>query len=166
MSKNVYISMGEEMDKQSLVAPCGIACFECNVYKAKENDEYKKRISMATGIDESKCVCGGCRSKNGKVFLVGKNNVFPTGKSVLKDEDDICNIYKCTNKRGIHNCSECNNFPCDKLQPYSDKAKLIPHNLKVFNLCQIRKLGLEKWINEKASITYRKYASDKMDIDD
>ena len=44
----------------------------------------------------------------------------------------------------------CSDFPCDLLQPVRDKADGLPHNTKVFNLCLIKKMGLEKWAKEKA----------------
>jgi len=42
-------------------------------------------------------------------------------------------------------CFECGDFPCDYLHPYADMAQIKPHNLKVFNLCLIKRMGLEKW---------------------
>jgi hypothetical protein len=37
------------------------------------------------------------------------------------------------------------------MHPYADKAGALPHNIKVFNLCLIKKMGLEKWAKTKAS---------------
>jgi hypothetical protein len=50
---------------------------------------------------------------------------------------------------GINFCSECSDFPCDYLHPYVDRAE-IWHNTKVFNLCLIKKMGLEDWAKNKA----------------
>jgi len=40
--------------------------------------------------------------------------------------------------------------PCDHLHPYADMGTTKPHDLKVFNLCLIKKMGLESWAKEKA----------------
>jgi hypothetical protein len=74
-----------------------------------------------------------------------------------------CKIYLCVEKRQIHNCSECDEFPCDNLQPLADRANRIPHNLKVYNLSLIRKLGLEIWANEKAGVIWNDYMTKKFD---
>jgi hypothetical protein len=61
-----------------------------------------------------------------------------------------CNVYRCILDKGIQFCSECDAFPCDHLHPYADQAKERPHNTKVFNLCLIKKMGLENWAEQKA----------------
>lgn len=149
------------MDYKKLTAPCGIPCFECGAYKATTNEKYKQYISSEFGMDYDKSSCEGCRSKNGKGFLSEKNNVFPDGKCSLLNEKGLCKIYLCTEKRQIHNCSECPNFPCNNLQPSADKADKIPHNLKIYNLCLIKKSGLEKWAKEKAGTVVAEYKTKK-----
>ena len=127
-----------------MTAPCGIPCFECVAYKAKSNETIKKRISETLGLDYSRSDCEGCRNRKGVGFLSDKNNIFPEGKCLLMNKKGECLIYLCVEKKLIHNCSECNDFPCDKLQPLADRANRIPHNLKVYNLSLIKKIGLEK----------------------
>lgn len=58
-------------------------------------------------------------------------------------------------------CFECGDFPCDYLHPYADMAQIKPHNLKVFNLCLIKRMGLEKWAKEKARDGMRTYYKEK-----
>jgi len=48
-------------------------------------------------------------------------------------------------------CGECEDFPCDYLHPLADKAQTLPHNIKVFNLCLINRMGLEQWATSKAA---------------
>ncbi len=151
------------MDYKNMTAPCGIPCFECVSYKAKSNEAIKKRVSEGTGLAYDKSDCEGCRNRNGKAFLAEKNNIFPEGKPLLLNEKGQCKIFLCTEKRKIHNCSECDNFPCDNLQPLADRADKIPHNLKIYNLCLIKKLGLEKWAEEKAAKTMNDYRTKKFD---
>jgi hypothetical protein len=61
-----------------------------------------------------------------------------------------CNVYRCISKKGIDFCFECPDFPCDHLHPYADKASQRPHNTKVFNLCLMKKMGVETWAKTKA----------------
>jgi len=53
--------------------------------------------------------------------------------------------------KGLGLCSECGDFPCDNLHPYANMATDLPHNIKVFNLSLIRKMGLESWAKTKAA---------------
>jgi hypothetical protein len=62
-----------------------------------------------------------------------------------------CAACECANRKGHHLCEDCKDFPCDHLHPYADKAGELPHNIKVFNLCLIKKMGLEKWAESKAA---------------
>jgi len=151
------------MDYKNLTAPCGIPCFECLAYKAKSNEIIKKRISEGMGMDYNKSDCEGCRNKNGIGFLSEKNNVFPEGKCLLINEKGECIIYLCVQSKQIHNCSDCNDFPCDNLQPLADKANRIPHNLKTYNLCLIKRLGLKKWAKEKAGKIWNDYMTKKFE---
>lgn len=116
------------------------------------------------GIDFEQSDCDGCRNRNGKGFLSIKNNIFPEGKCILMNDDGYCNIYLCVEKKQLHNCSECIDFPCDKLQPLADRANSIPHNTKVYNLSLIKKLGLETWAKEKAGEVLKDYMNKKFDI--
>lgn len=152
------------MDYNKLTAPCGIPCFACNAFKAKSNEAIKKRISESLDMDYDKSDCEGCRNRNGKGFLSEKNNVFPNGKCMLMDENGFCIIYLCTEKKQIHNCSECDDFPCDNFQPLADRSNRIPHNLKVYNLSLIKKIGLERWAEEKSEKIMIDYMTKKFDI--
>ncbi len=151
------------MNFKEMTAPCGIPCFECGAYKATSNDQIKKQISNKLGLDYEKSDCHGCRDRKGIGYFSEHNNVFPNGKCLLLNKKGQCFIYLCVEQKKIHNCSECDNFPCDKLQPYADKANIIPHNTKIYNLCLIKKIGLEEWAEKKAKDVMKKYMSQKID---
>jgi hypothetical protein len=80
------------------------------------------------------------------------NNVMP------------CNVYKCTEQKKIDFCCDCSDFPCDHLHPFADKANEVPHNTKVFNLCLIKKMGLEAWAKDKAKSVKKTYFKGKWKI--
>ncbi len=114
-------------------------------------------------MEYDKSSCEGCRNMHGVGFLSESNNVFSEGKCILMNENGECYIFQCVENKNIHNCSECDDFPCDRLQPLVDKAHIIPHNLKNYNLSLIKKLGLEKWAKEKAGKVWNDYMTKKFD---
>lgn len=143
------------MDYKQMTAPCGLDCFNCPVYLANEDEkireELKKKISETLGVSIEALVCQGCRNENG---------IIPILKTTLQ-MDEPCNVYKCIQEKGLDFCSECSDFPCDYLHPYADMASHAPHNTKVFNLCQIKKMGLERWAKEKAKSVKETYFKGK-----
>jgi hypothetical protein len=124
------------MDYAQMTAPCGLDCFNCPMYLANENQELRAKISKDRGIPIEKAVCRGCRNEGGTIAFLGMT--------------EPCNVYKCIQKKGIQFCCDCADFPCDHLHPYADKASQVPHNTKVFNLCLMKKMGVETWAKTKA----------------
>lgn len=84
-------------------------------------------------IPPSRRICRGCRNEKGMIPIINSNKT--------------CSIYSCTQTKGFHNCSECEDFPCKLLYPKAKLADLIPHNIKLTNCCLIKKHGLEEWKN-------------------
>jgi hypothetical protein len=115
------------------------------VYLANENQEIRTLVSKKTGIPMEQAVCKGCRDASGKCPL----------------EHMHCNVYPCAEKKGVEFCCDCKDFPCDHLHPYADQATIAPHNTKVFNLCLIKKMGLESWAKDKAKSVKDVYFSGK-----
>jgi len=56
---------------------------------------------------------------------------------------------------------DCNDFPCAFLAPMADLAGHYPHNIKLYNLCRIKKVGLDRWIEEEAGQIQKKYFTGK-----
>jgi hypothetical protein len=140
------------MDYRQMTAPCGLDCFNCPMYMANENSRLREKISENLGIPSEKAVCQGCRNESGKIDFM--------------DMPKTCSVYRCTKEKEFDFCSECGDFPCDYLHPYADKAKQVPHNTKVFNLCLIKKMGLEKWAQEKAGKVKQTYFNEKFQLID
>ena len=122
------------MDYEQMTAPCGLACFNCVVYLANENQEIRALVAQQLGLPAEEVGCRGCREEKGKCPVVPME----------------CSVYPCAEKRGAKFCGDCADFPCDFLHPYVDQADKLPHNTKVFNLCLIKKMGLEAWAINKA----------------
>ncbi len=132
------------MDYFQMTAPCGLDCFNCHFFLAHENEEAMKTVeqmSQAYGVPVEIMLCKGCRAHDGRIPL--QKHVF--------GEDHKCAAYECVKEKELDFCGHCDQFPCDNLHPYADKAGDLPHNMKVFNLCLINKMGLEKWAESKAA---------------
>ena len=124
------------MDYTQMTAPCGLDCFNCPMYLANKNEKLRNVIAEKLNIPLEMAVCRGCRNESGTIAFLNMT--------------EPCSVYKCSENRGINFCCDCFEFPCDHLHPYADKASQFPHNTKVFNLCLIKKMGLEAWAKEKA----------------
>lgn len=133
------------MNYREMTAPCGLDCFNCPVFLANDNQKIRTMVSEKMGIPLEQAVCKGCRGEKGKCPIIP----IP------------CHVYPCAEEKGLEFCSDCTDFPCDHLHPYADKAASLPHNTKVFNLCLIKKMGLEAWAKDKAKSVRNVYFSEK-----
>lgn len=139
---------------KDLTAPCGLDCFNCGAFLANENEELRKQIMSITGVSYEEAVCKGCKKENEE-----NGNCLR-----FIHKQGPCKVFKCVSSKGIESCADCSDFPCDNLHPYADLAALVPHNTKVFNLALIRKMGWEKWAQEKAKLVKETYHLHKFDI--
>ena len=138
------------MDYLQMTAPCGLDCFNCLFYLALKNRKAMNKVEILASeytIPVEKMVCRGCRKHDGKIPL--QKHVF--------GEIHRCAAYECSREKNLQFCGDCDQFPCDNLHPYADKAGDLPHNIKVFNLCLINKMGLEKWAESKAAEVRQTY---------
>jgi len=136
------------MDLKKMTAPCGLACFACAIYKDNITDELAHHTAEMLGIEAKDVPCKGCRSERGCSF-----------ESALTGNEG-CLTKKCVESKGLHNCSECNEFPCENLMPVVDMADKAPHNTKLYNLSRIKLIGLEAW-GEEAPLIQKKYFKGK-----
>ena len=134
----------DSIDFERMTAPCGLPCFECNIFLALENEDLKKAIAELFHMQPKQVVCRGCRNEDGKCAHLPME----------------CRLYPCAQEKGHHNCRECDEFPCDFLHPYCDNA-FVWHNTKVFNLCLIKRMGLDDWAKDKALSVFETYSYGK-----
>lgn len=132
--------------KKALTAPCGLDCFNCELHESNLTPKLAEMINTKMGIPIEEIGCKGCRQQNGKHF-----HLQPEG----------CATLDCVKAKGVALCCECDDFPCAFLAPTADQAARYPHNMKVFNLCRIMKVGLERWIEEEAGQIRKKYFTGK-----
>jgi hypothetical protein len=139
-----YEMMTEE--RKRLVAPCGIDCGLCELYTCKDDEQLFSYL-VSRGLPRGKIPCTGCRAIEGRCPVIGS----------------ICATYLCVSVKKVDFCFDCQAFPCSKLNPSADRADVLPHNLKVFNLCTIQRKGVEDFI--ECSMEFKKrYYKGKMEI--
>ncbi|KPK96239.1 hypothetical protein AMJ80_01070 [bacterium SM23_31] len=128
---------------RNLTAPCGIYCPNCEVYVENISDETVEFLAKHMPINKMKVACKGCRVEKGSQMLFSS-----------------CSVFDCAKGKEIEFCFECDDFPCEKLQPVAEGADKNPHNLKLYNLCRIKKIGIKKWVKEEPEIR-KKYFNGK-----
>ena len=129
------------MNRIELTAPCGLDCFNCPAYEGLITEEYKKQVAEFLQIPVEDTPCKGCRREKG-------NCRFATGRQ--------CATWHCVQEKGVAFCYECAEFPCKMLMPTLQGAQY-PHNMKVYNLCRMKLVGVDKWTEEAAEIRSRYY---------
>lgn len=127
-------------ERQKLAAPCGIDCGICELYLCKDDPQLYNLI-VEKGISKDKIPCKGCRSVEGNCPVIAS----------------VCATYLCVKSKKLDFCYECNDFPCNKLMPSADRANILPHNFKVFNLCTIKNKGIQSFIELSPEIKKRYY---------
>jgi len=127
-------------ERLSMVAPCGIDCGICELHLCKDNEQLYNHL-LQMGIPKDRIPCTGCRA------VEGNCPVKPA----------VCDTWKCVKENELEFCSACTDFPCNRLQPAADRANVLPHNLKVFNLCLINQIGLKAFTEQSAEIKKKYY---------
>jgi hypothetical protein len=130
--------LGGFMDYTQMTSPCGLDCFNCALYLANENEKIRKAVAEKMQMPLPDAVCSGCRSQAG---------VIPALKIT-----EPCHVFKCISQKQLKFCSECSDFPCDHLHPYTNMASPRPHNTKIFTLRLIKKMGIENWAEKKRGV--------------
>lgn len=132
--------------RSDMVALCGIDCGICEMALCKDDPKLLEYF-LSKGYPKEKLPCPGCRSVKGLCPVLG----------------EPCATYVCAQEKKVDFCFQCADFPCAKLNPAADRAELLPHNIKVFNLCSIKKLGVEGFVAESSGIK-KKYYKGKMAV--
>ena len=130
------------MDRQTLTAPCGLDCFNCPVFEGNSGSmtaETKEKMSQHLRIPPEEVACKGCKPEQGRCRF-----------------SQNCATWACTQEKGVSFCFECGEFPCGLLAP-SAQGAAYPHNMKVYNLCRMKLIGLDAWIEEASAIRRRYY---------
>jgi len=111
------------MPDDVMLAPCGIMCNDCAIYKAAQDPAEAARLAeawRANGVTKAQPEwfrCQGCR-----------------GDRALRWSED-CRIAPCCEEKGLQHCGQCGDFPCT---PYLKWAEAPEHHKQAFE--RLRKL--------------------------
>jgi hypothetical protein len=93
-----------------MIAFCGLCCTDCPTFIATKNDDdvaraktaamYNQKYGFAMTPDDINC--DGCHSVDGKLISYCEN----------------CAVRKCGLKKGLKNCTFCNDQPCEILNHF------------------------------------------------
>lgn len=134
------------MDYSQMTAPCGLDCFNCEIYEDNLTSDFAQAISEKLRVPIEEIACKGCRQQDGTHYHLPQ---------------DGCATLNCVKAKGIDLCCNCDDFPCTLLAPIADGAATYPHNMKLYNLCRIKKIGLRSWIEKEAGHIRKKYFTGK-----
>ncbi|MCX7745639.1 MAG: DUF3795 domain-containing protein [Clostridia bacterium] len=132
------------MCKKDLTAPCGIDCFNCDLFELNLDESKKEMYAKAFNLAVDHVACKGCRVQGG-----------------CRLHWQSCETFDCVKERGMEFCFECSDFPCGKLMPCADGAGKYPHNMKLYNLCRMKQIGVEEWAEREAAEIRKKYFKGK-----
>jgi hypothetical protein len=134
------------MNAMQLTAPCGLDCFNCEIYETNLTDQVAELIRSKIGVPKDEISCKGCRLQDGKHFHLSSEG---------------CATLNCAREKKVDFCCDCSDFPCSLLAPLADGADRYPHNMKLYNLCRIKKVGVNRWIEDEAGNIRTKYFKGK-----
>lgn len=134
-------------EERTLIAPCGVYCGLCRRYQARTDKTLRKQIAEQRGVPvEELYVCAGCQPMRGRVKISGG--------------EPVCETYACAVNKKLEFCYECADFPCSKLAPCADRANETPHNIKVYSLLLLQRLGIDAWLKRYPTLL-RQYRQGK-----
>ena len=131
--------------KRQLTAPCGLDCFNCDMYERNITPAMRAAFAQRLGRSPQEVACQGCRASGGCRLAWSS-----------------CATLACAQEHGVEFCHECGSFPCAKLAPTADGADRYPHNYKIFNLAKMAANGFEAWATDAADETRRMYYRGKL----
>ncbi len=97
-----------------MIAYCGINCSKCPTFIATLNDSNSERKDVAekwskqfkSDIKPEDINCDGCLTTTERIFMHCK----------------VCHIRKCGTEKKVKNCAYCEDYACDKLSKFHDRA--------------------------------------------
>ena len=98
------VESGINMSKE-LLTKCGFRCDLCLAYKANV-EKQDRRAELSDGWEK----CFGFKIAAEKIYCEG----CMTGDNP-KLIDIKCPVRPCVIKKGLNNCSECGEYPCEKI---------------------------------------------------
>ncbi len=118
-------------ENKELIAACGLYCGACGVYLATQENDNDKILYYAVALNQTyeETLCDGCGAERKSLHCT-----------------KICTFINCKQEKGVGNCVDCHQFPCESLKDFKSK---MPHRAEIFDsLKRLKEVGDEKWLNE------------------
>ncbi len=132
-----------------LVAYCGIYCRLCDYFTGRIRRSVRDLLEITRRHHELKLFADTAKAFDYEEFMKGlewlSEEISPCvggcrGGGGWAD----CPIRKCSIQKGFRFCHECSEFPCPVLKKYPSRIE---------ELDEIKKMGLEKWIEKRLELT-------------
>ena len=114
-----------------LIAPCGLDCSKCLIYRAKDEPEAMKdvldwyRNERKIDMSPEQVVCEGCLGDRAKHWSAD------------------CDILRCSvDDHKVNSCSDCGEFPCERLEKFTERGPKYSKALK--KLREMKKARISK----------------------
>jgi len=150
--------------KKNLVAPCGLYCGACMIYHANKRGDtefltqIKERFSkLVSCLKEGKRIPGmppptkdfdPARMQREIEIGVIDLNCEGCLSDVLGFPCRNCGFCECVQEKGLTNCSQCPEVPCQWLIDFNNDG--IPHHGEVLgNIQRQKEIGIHAWLAEQ-----------------
>ena len=148
----------EGEQRQNLAAPCGLYCGACVIYRASRrgDSEFLKQIVEAFSGKEGQLAPGmpplrkGCDVSEAQRQMQDVKGTACEGclSEIVAFPCRICAFRDCVLEKGLTNCSQCPDSPCQPLVDFNNDG--LPHHGEVLaNIQRQREIGLDAWIAEQ-----------------
>ena len=112
----------KDLTDEELIAPCGMNCSVCQGYLAMKNDLLNQGAKIG--------YCDGCRVRRGRLCAFAKR----------------CDLLK---KGQVKYCCECDDFPCENLEPINKRYSENYHMSTIENLSYIKEHGMNEFLERE-----------------
>jgi len=148
----------EGEQRQNLAAPCGLYCGACVIYRANKrgDSEFLKQIAEAFSGKEGQLAPGmpplrkGCDVSEAQRQMQDVKGTACEGclSEIVAFPCRICAFRDCVLEKGLTNCSQCPDSPCQPLVDFNNDG--LPHHGEVLaNIQRQRDVGIGAWIAEQ-----------------
>lgn len=127
----VRLALNDREIDASLAGVCGAYCGACPVYRAWADQDGPRLEALARslGTTADRLLCTGCRTPS--AFCFGGE----------------CGIKQCAHARGVVFCTECGDYPCDKIRAFRGAA---PYRSAMCRDAEgLREVGVTAWLREE-----------------
>ena len=152
--------MNYDLEKKYHISFCGSYCHICDWHTGKIRRTFQHALDMIDGFGLKKQIGDDVEVDNFKAGLnnLAQSSICPECKAEAgthKPGEDRCKIRECCFGKGYDLCSECAEFPCERLK--SNPGVIRFHCIE--NLREINDEGLNAWIDRQ----WKNYVTESVD---